>query len=80
MLKSKFIGNLVLFFLLLNCGKLHNSFAHEGHNHIQDSDPVTIERSTYTHFRAILSIYQETYLSLTKYFAPPKAGRPMANL
>ncbi len=67
MLKNKFIGKLVLLFLLLsNCFKLHNSFAHEGHDHFQDTDPVTIERSTYTHFKSTLSIYQETYFCLIK--------------
>ncbi len=66
MLKSKFIVNLIFFFLLFTCCKSNNSFAHEGHDHFQDTSPVTIERSTYTHFQSILSIYQKTYLSIIK--------------
>ena len=66
MLKNKFIVNLILFFLLFTFCKSNNGFAHEGHDHFQDTDPVTIERSTYTHFKSILSIYQKTYLSMIK--------------
>ncbi|ODS31057.1 MAG: hypothetical protein SCARUB_03825 [Candidatus Scalindua rubra] len=66
MMKAIYVCTIVLFFLFFNYGQTRNSFAHEGHDHSHDTAPVTIERSTYTHFQSILSIYQETYLNLIK--------------
>lgn len=66
MLKSKYICQIVIFFLLFHCCELHNSFAHEGHDHSHDTTQVTIERSTYTHFKSVLSVYREIYGNLIK--------------
>jgi hypothetical protein len=66
MLRSKYIRKTVIFFLFFYCCELYNSFAHEGHDHSYDTTPVTIERSTYIHFKSILSVYHEIYVNLTE--------------
>jgi len=66
MLRCKYINKIVLFFLLFNCCETYKSFAHEGHDHLHDTRAATIERSTYTYFKSILSTYHEVYDNLIK--------------
>ncbi|MDR4498021.1 MAG: hypothetical protein MRK02_08915 [Candidatus Scalindua sp.] len=66
MFSSKCLMQFGILLLLMHFCDLHSTVAHEGHDHSHDTAPVTIERATYKHFQSILSIYQETYLTLIK--------------
>ena len=59
------ICKIVIFISLFYCCELHNDIlAHEGHDHSHNTEQVTIGRSTYTHFKSILSVYHEVYDNL----------------
>jgi hypothetical protein len=66
MLRSKYLMQIVMLLLFFHFYNLRDSFAHEGHDHSHDTVPVTIERSTYTHFKSVLSVYREIYGNLIK--------------
>ncbi len=66
MLRSKYLMHIVILLLIIFFYDSHKTIAHEGHDHSHDAAPVTIERSTYKHFKSILSIYLELYDNLTK--------------
>lgn len=66
MLISKNLMQIVILSLLIYFCDPYSTVAHEGHDHSHDTKPVTIERSTYTHFKTILSIYHEVYDNLIK--------------
>jgi hypothetical protein len=66
MLRSKYLRKFIILLLFFHFCNLRDVFAHAGHDHSHDTTPVTIERSTYAHFKLILEVYHEIYGNLIK--------------
>lgn len=66
MLRSKYLRKFIILLLFFHSCNLRDVFAHAGHDHSHDTTPVTIERSTYAHFKLILEVYHEIYGNLIK--------------
>ncbi|MDR4505025.1 MAG: hypothetical protein MRK01_09580 [Candidatus Scalindua sp.] len=64
MLRSKYLRSFIILLLFLHFCNPRNVFAHTGHDHSHDTTQITIERSTYTHFKSVLAVYLEIYGSL----------------
>ncbi|MDR4503740.1 MAG: hypothetical protein MRK01_02980 [Candidatus Scalindua sp.] len=62
MKKNNFTYKMAICFSLFCCCELNNTvLAHEGHDHPHNTEQITIGRSTYTHFKSILSVYHEVF-------------------
>lgn len=66
MLRSKYLRKFIILLLFFHFCNLRDVFAHAGQDHSHDTTPVTIERSTYAHFKLILEVYHEIYGNLIK--------------
>jgi len=64
MLRSKYLRRFIILLLLFHFCNLRDVFAHAGQDHSHDTAQITVERSTYTHFKSILASYREIYGNL----------------
>ncbi len=65
MFRNSYFRNGFIALLFFCCHYMHNTSAHEGHNHSHDQI-ITIGKKTFVHFQSILSTYQEVYKQLIK--------------
>jgi hypothetical protein len=63
-LRSKYLMQIVILLSFFHFCNLRDVFAHAGHDHSHDTAQITIERSTYAHFKSVLDVYREIYGNL----------------
>lgn len=73
MLKSTYLRNICLSFVFLLLSSSPAIFAHEGHNHENDT-VITIGKRTYIHFQSVLLGYQYIYSYMVKGGASEVSG------
>jgi len=66
MLRSKYLRRFIILLLFFHFCNVRDVYAHAGHEHSHDTTQVTIERSTYAHFKSVLAVYREIYGNLIK--------------